>query len=241
MKNMTIAEMLLILHRIGAVQIDAEHGFKLAIHDTDPTLPRSPIYFNLRTQRGEKTGPLLGPHVQAIAQLMFECVHDANVHYSAVCGIPNAGTPFAHAFARSYAEHYGERLQVVELKKVYNEDGTRSAPRIAEELEHAEGMRVLLIDDLISDGFSKHLVVRELVRADMVVEDILVFLDRQNKAGTSRKMLRKMNCTLHAVVTITDVLEFYQREGIISSSEAAVVLRYFSMSTKPEMPRQALS
>ena len=67
------------------------------------------------------------------------------------------------------------------------------------------GDHVLLVEDVMTTGSSILESVRLLEEQGLVVEDILVFLDRE-EGGTAQ--LRNLGYTVHTVFTLIDVLAY---------------------------------
>jgi uridine monophosphate synthetase len=70
-----------------------------------------------------------------------------------------------------------------------------------------EGDRVVVIDDLATTGESKFESIEKLTSAGMTVKDIVVLIDRQSGAGEA---LSNSGYTLHAVTTLTGLLDYYE-------------------------------
>lgn len=117
-----------------------------------------------------------------------------------VAGIPYAGLPIATAvslagdipllYARKEAKEYGTR-RVIEGK-------------------FAAGDRVILIDDVITDGASKFEAAAPFEAAGLAVQDFVILLDRE-QGGAER--LRERGYTLHSALKIRDVLAHLGETG----------------------------
>lgn len=162
----------------------------------------SPFYFDMRCVISHPS------ILKAMADLYIEKC--GGLEFSRIAGIPFTGLPIATAislgagypmvFGRGEAKRYGVSRQV---------EGSFDA-----------GERVLIIDDVITDGKSKLEYVDILVKNGLVVRDILVFLDREQGG---RGNMGKRDITLHAVCTVTQLLESLRRTGGIDEDRYRLV------------------
>jgi uridine monophosphate synthetase len=79
------------------------------------------------------------------------------------------------------------------------------------------GERVVVIDDIITDGASKFEAIEPLEDAGLVVKDLVILIDRE-QGGAARLAAR--GYPLHAVLTITQCFDELARVGLV---EPAVV------------------
>lgn len=179
------------LHEIGVVRL-GDFILKDGSH--------SPIYIDLRILAGHP-GVL-----RLIAEAMLEKARD--LHFDCVAGIPYAGLPLAVAMCLA-----GD-LPLVYPRKEAKAYGTRK--RV--EGVFAEGDRALVVDDVITTGGAKIEALAPLREAGLVVEDILVVVDRQ-QAGA--EVLADSGLRLHSVVTLGEILEQLEADGALSRDDAA--------------------
>lgn len=170
----------------------------------------SPFYIDLRVV-------VSYPDVLArIGALMAEAVRRCPV--DRIAGIPYAGLPLA--VATSLAGH---------LPLVYprREDKTHGTRQRVEGL-FRPGERVVVIDDIVTDGGSKLEAIAPLEAAGLVVTDLVVLIDREQGG---RERLAARGYALHAVLTISHCLDEVERSG---SVEAAAIARsrQFVQSTR---------
>ncbi len=175
-----------------------ERGFKLKLHEKNSDDPLSSFYLNLRTADNPKPGPLTQEVIYQAAWCMFELFLERKLTFDAVVGVPRAGDPFAQAFARF------ARTTCLTMDKWEHEEKRC----IASLQGHVPALvkKVLVIDDLITKADSKHEAIEILRDAGMDVTDVIVLVDRE-QGGHER--LAKMGCTLHSVLTITEMLDLY--------------------------------
>lgn len=151
---------------------------------------RSPFYVDLRVV-------ISYPEVLArIGALMADEVRRCRA--DRIAGIPYAGLPLAVAtsLAGGFPLVYPRREE-----KAY---GTRR--RIEGRFE--AGDRVVVIDDIITDGASKFEAIQPLEEAGLVVKDLVILIDRE-QGGAERLAAR--GYTLHAVLTISRCFDELER------------------------------
>lgn len=91
--------------------------------------------------------------------------------------------------------------------------------------EYRAGERVVVIDDLATTGGSKFEAIEKLSAAGLVVQDVVVLVDRQSGAAEA---LAQAGCRLHAVLRLTDLLEYWERSGRISGEQAQAVRSFLA-------------
>jgi len=116
-------------------------------------------------------------------------------------GIPYAGLPLA------VAASLAGRLPLVYPRREEKGYGTRR--RI--EGQFKVGDRVVLIDDIITDGASKLEAIAPLEEAGLVVKDLVVLVDREQGG---RELLARRGYALHAVLTISQCFDAGERSGL---------------------------
>jgi uridine monophosphate synthetase len=194
------SELILALHEIGAFRF-GDFVLKDGRH--------SPFYVDLRAL-------ISHPTVLALAaRALLRC--SSGLPHDRIAGIPYAGLPLAIAmslesgkplvYARKEAKAYGTKKQV--------------------EGEFNAGDRALMIDDVITTGGAKIEAAEPLRQAGLVVEDIVVVLDRQTKAETA---LAQHGLRLHRVFRIDEALDHLQSTGRISPDDLRRARRFLDES-----------
>ncbi len=193
------------LWRVGAVRVDFEKQFTLASGRL------SPIYINCRVSISD---PVLMHLFTSLAHL--RCMEDG-VRLDVIAGGETAGIPFAAYLAHAIS------LPMVYVRKQAKTHGIASLI----EGQTVEGRHVLLVEDLITDGGSKLHFINALRAAGATVTDALVLLDREQGGESS---LRNSGVNLHAVTTLSKLLDVGVAVGHLSSSDRSGLAAYLSTS-----------
>ncbi len=193
----------LYLWRLEAVRVAPEDPFRLASGNY------SPIYVNCRRVISE---PGFMQLFRAAAHLLLE---SRKIKVGAVAGGETAGIPFAAYLAQALA-----RPMVYVRKKA---KGYGIASRVEGHLE--PGARVLLVEDLITDGGSKLGFLDAVAEAGAEVSHVLVLFDRQQGGA---ELLAGRGVTLHALADRATTLAMGEEAGVLTAAAAEVVDTYFS-------------
>jgi orotate phosphoribosyltransferase len=129
----------------------------------------------------------------------------------AIAGAETAGLPFAAWLA----EHSGLELRYVRKRPL----GIGRHAQV--EGGSVDGLRVLLMDDLTTDGGSKLAFARGLRSAGAVVEHVLTIFYHNAFSGALER-LKAANLELHALATWADVLEG-AAGGHLAAEDRAVI------------------
>ena len=192
----------LSLWRLGAVRVNSSDPFLLASGN------RSPIYVNCRRVISD---PVTMELFVATSRLLLS---ERDVQIDAVAGGETAGIPFAAYLAAALG-----RPMIYVRKKP---KGHGLASQVEGHL--APGSRVLLVEDLITDGGSKFGFLDALEAAGGTVEHALVFFDRQ-QGGAS--LLAQRGVTLHSVADCDTALSVGESEERLNAEEREMVEGYF--------------
>ena len=168
---------------------------------------KSPIYIDLRRII---TYPKL---LEQIGAAYLPLLKD--LKFDRIAGLPYAAIPIATAI--SLAGNY----PMIYPRKEVKTYGTKAEI----EGEYHTGETIVVIDDLATTGGSKFEAIEKLTGAGLVVKDIVVLVDRQSGAKES---LAQAGYSMHAVLTIGQLLEYWEENGKVEKSkieEVKVFLR----------------
>ncbi|HEX9117043.1 MAG TPA: orotate phosphoribosyltransferase [Anaerolineae bacterium] len=160
----------------------------------------SPIYLDLRQLVSH-------PVLLAQAARAYEAVL-RGLRFDRIAGLPYAALPIATAislvggwpmiYPRREAKSYGTGAEI--------------------EGNFVAGERVAVIDDLATTGGSKFEAIDKLAAAGLKVEDVVVLIDRQSGAAEA---LAGAGYHLHAVLTLTALLDHWERTGRVAAADIA--------------------
>ena len=159
---------------------------------------KSPIYIDLRQII---TYPQLLEQVGAAYLPLLK-----RLKFDRLAGLPYAAIPIATAVSL----HGGYPL--IYPRKEVKSYGTKAEI----EGEFHQGETVVVIDDLATTGSSKFEAIDKLTGVGLKVKDVVVLVDRQSGA---RKSLAEAGYNLHAVLTITQLLDFWESAGRVEKDK----------------------
>ncbi len=169
----------------------------------------SPIYIDLR--RIITHPKLLAEVAQAYLPIL------SILEFSRIAGLPYAAIPIATAI--SLAGNY----PMIYPRKEAKSYGTKAEI----EGEYHAGETVVVIDDLATTGGSKFEAIEKLTGAGLVVKDVVVLIDRQSGAKES---LAGAGYSLHAVLTIGQLLEYWEENGKVEKSKIEATRKFLKDS-----------
>ena len=170
---------------------------------------KSPIYIDLRQII---TYPKL---LEKIGQAYLPILKDLN--FDRIAGLPYAAIPIATAI--SLAGNYSMIYPRKEVKTY----GTKAEI----EGEYHAGETVVVIDDLATTGGSKFEAIEKLIGVGLVVKDVVVLVDRQSGAKES---LAQAGYSMHAVLTITQMLDYWEENGKVEKDTIAETRKFLAGS-----------
>lgn len=89
--------------------------------------------------------------------------------------------------------------------------------------EYHAGETVVIIDDLATTGGSKFEAIEKLIGAGLIVKDVIVLIDRQSGA---REALELAGYHLHATLTITELLDYWEKTGDVKKNKILETRRF---------------
>lgn len=181
--------------------------FRLKLHEKHPDAPLSPIYIDLRVLRSLPQCLKLAAHacrlVISAGQIMADYFADVPTSITPVVAVLSSQTDKPMISPRMDVKTHGL---------------TRSIDGIFE-----RGRSALLIDDLVTTADSKLEVISILEENGLVVQDVVVIVDREQ--GGAQK-LRELGYNCHAVFTLSELLNFYEQSELITQETHKRVVEY---------------
>ena len=166
---------------------------------------KSPIYIDLRQVISY---PRLLEQVGAAYLPILK-----KLEFQRIAGLPYAAIPIATAISLQGG------YPMIYPRKEVKEYGTRAEI----EGEYHEGEKVVLIDDLATTGGSKFEAMEKLASAGLKVKDVVVLIDRQSGA---KEALEKAGFCLHAVLTISELLDYWEKMGKVAKERILETRRF---------------
>jgi uridine monophosphate synthetase len=171
---------------------------------------QSPIYIDLRRLVGFPS--LLAQVAAAYLPILRKLAFDR------LAALPYAAIPIATAISL-----HGN-WPVIYPRKEVKAYGTQAVI----EGVFKPGERVVVIDDLTTTGGSKFEAIEKLTSAGLLVRDVVVLIDRQSGAANS---LTQAGYYLHAVFTLMELLDEWERTGRIPADQSATVRAFLQANT----------
>ena len=168
---------------------------------------KSPVYVDVRVLPSSP-----GPFAIAIEELSKK-VKELKV--DAVAGAETAGIPIAAAIGLK------AKIPMLYVRKRPKSNGTQSF--IEGVLE--KGQKVVLIDDMITDGKSKLRFIDGIKEEGAVCNDVLVILDRE-QGGT--ECLSAEGVALHSLITLKELLAYMKGNELVDEDNYKITMNYLS-------------
>jgi uridine monophosphate synthetase len=159
---------------------------------------KSPFYIDIR--KVSSSVALLNDVADAFAEVLKD------VEYDRIAGIPVAALPLATAVSLKT----GKPMIYPRITMKLHGTGNRI------EGEYKKGERIVLLDDLITTGKSKIEAIDILREAELIVEDLVVLLER---GAQGRKDMASVNVNLKSYVHVSELLEPCYKLGLIDENQ----------------------
>lgn len=171
----------------------------------------SPIYIDLR--RLASSSRLLGKAAMAYLPLLRK------LRFDRLAALPYAALPIGTAislngdwpmiYPRKESKAYGTKAEI--------------------EGEYDQGDRIVVIDDLATTGGSKFEAIEKLTSAGLEVQDVVVLIDRESGA---KEALDEKGYRLHAVFTLTGLLEHWEQTGLVERERIEAVREFLRTQSR---------
>ncbi|CAO1947258.1 unnamed protein product [Urochloa humidicola] len=170
----------------------------------------SPIYLDLRVL-------ISHPRLLASVASLLRTLVPSTRRYDLLCGVPYTALPFAAVL--SVASSVPMLLSRYDTKRV--------------EGAYRAGQAVLIVEDLVTSGASVLETVGPLRDEGLVVADAVVVVDREQGG---RENLAANGVTLHALMTLTEMLAVLLRHGKVSEEKVREVKCFLDANRKVAVP-----
>ena len=159
---------------------------------------KSPIYVNLRVV------PSYPESFAAVTEELSKVVK--KIKPDVVAGAETAGIPLAAAISLK------TKIPMIYVRKRPKGYGTNQL--IEGELE--KGKKVVLVDDMATNAFSKLKFVEGIKEAGGIVNDVVIVLDRE-QGGV--EALAKEKVKLHSLITLKELLQYMKNNNLIDDDK----------------------
>jgi orotate phosphoribosyltransferase len=166
---------------------------------------KSPIYIDLRIL------PSVPKSMGVIAEELGKVAKSLDV--TVVAGAETAGIPIAMAISLK------TEIPMVYVRRRPKRYGTHS---MIEGILTKED-KVVLVDDLITNGGSKMTFVDGIKMAEAKIEDVLVILDREQGG---KETLSKEGINLHSLITLRELLDYMKANKMLMEDQYKSVMDY---------------
>jgi orotate phosphoribosyltransferase len=191
----------LLLWELEAIKVSRESPFRLTSGNY------SPIYINCRRVISNAAA------IDLVTACFHRIIEEEGIEFTMIAGGETAGIPFASFLAHRLAK---PMLYVRKASKGHGTDG------LVEGVVKA-GSKILLVEDLITDGNSKINFIKPLRREGATVQECLVLFDRLQGGA---KILEQDGVRLISITDIDKALGFAETRGLIPRDPIAQVREY---------------
>ena len=179
---------------------------------------QSPFYVDLRTMT---SSPVL---LQQLAQELRSLC--ASQRYELICGVPYAALPLATVMSIQ-----ADTPLIIKRKESKGYGTNKLIEGIFQ-----KGQKALIVEDVITSGKSLLETIPELEKEGLVVQDIVIVIDRQQGG---KALLEQAGYRVHVLFTIQDVIDAFQLKGLINQNTKDKALQFLAKNTTtPTQPKR---
>jgi len=166
---------------------------------------KSPIYVNLRVLPSYPDSMIL------ISDELSKAVK--KIKPDVVAGAETAGIPLSTAISLK------TKIPMIYVRKKPKGYGMNQL--IEGELK--QGQKVVLVDDMATNAFSKLNFIQGIRQAGGIVNDVVIVLDREQGGADA---LGKENVKLHSLITLKELLQYMKSNNLIDDDKYNKILEY---------------
>jgi uridine monophosphate synthetase len=169
----------------------------------------SPIYVDLRVL------PSYPDTMAAVTEELVKVIK--KLKPDVVAGAETAGIPLAMAISLK-----------TKIPMIYVRKRSKSYGR-GEQIEGVlkKDAKVVLIDDMATNAFSKLKFIEGIKNSGGIVEDVVIVLDREQGGVES---LAKENVKLHSLITLKELLDYMKDNNLIDDNKYNEVMKYLEQN-----------
>jgi uridine monophosphate synthetase len=139
----------------------------------------------------------------------------STLQFDLVCGVPYTALPIATAISLKH------NIPMIMRRKEVKDYGTKKAIEGA----FTPGQKVLVVEDLVTSGSSVFETIEPLEKEGLKVSDVIVLIDREQGG---KKHLTEKGYKLHAVFTITEMIDVLQQADKLEIAMATKVKEFIT-------------
>ena len=170
---------------------------------------KTPIYVNLRVL------PSYPESMKSVTEELVKAVK--KIKPDVVAGAETAGIPLSTAISLK------TKIPMIYVRK--RPKGYGMDKLIEGELK--EGQKVVLVDDMATNAFSKLAFIDGIRQAGGIVNDVVIVLDREQGGADA---LAKENVKLHSLITLKELLQYMKDNNLIDEDKYNETMQYLEQN-----------
>ncbi len=182
--------------------------FALKLHEKQPHAPLSPIYVNLRN--------LPNNLLSKICKTLSLIPLDEEIDFCT--GIPNTAVRFAKLYSK---------ITKIPFLDIYEKSGTNTNRKMVAKANapKGNGEKILIIDDVISQGFSKFEAIKVAKDLGFRVSGIMVLIDR-SQGGSA--ILKAKGFRFYSAFSLLSLVSYYAEKKAINKQRFNKIKDYLN-------------